>query len=209
MKKLNHVVFIVLLVIVNSCNKDKEYTLTGRLMASCDVPMPNTVISLKQDVNMLNQGGFLGDFSTDENGYFNIVYTPERGGALRFVSNGSFFENIPAYQNLDLGNVYYGASVNFNISLEVTNPYTDQDTLEYGNPITGQSEFIPGPFQSGQIQVVNGAFFTGFPIIYGNTPQMYVGSILHTTSGIVSIDEARFDVTPCDGSYGEAVIKIE
>lgn len=206
-------VFVVLLL-VGCKNKKTEYTIEGYLMSTCDLPASNKQLSLYQEsVTLTSIGGYLKDFSTDENGYFKVVYQAENSGKLSIRSNGEILKGIPSKKNLNIGKVYNNPpSVKFIVRLQVNNAYTANDTLHYYDwnyPQNGASHWvkkIAGPFQSGIIDTVQNAGYLSFPIEYQGNPFMRVN--YHVNSYQSNEDAIVF--TPlCSGTFSEAVLVID
>ena len=212
-KQAFYISFFILLL--PSCKNKGPYVLKGRLMANCGVPGANKEIIIYQDIDMFNNGGYiLNDVYSDENGYFEIEYTPDNGSNLELgVSGaGSVLEFIPSHKNLDLGDVYYGSiPTNFVIRLDVKEPYSQNDTLVFrdfhSNNILDQVR-IPGPFSSGIIDTVVDIGFSKYPIFYNQTPEQ--GFPFRISSDSSGSHWVYFDVDLCNSSYfGDAVMVIE
>ena len=213
MKILIYISFFILLL--PSCKNKDPYVLKGRLMANCGVPGANKEIIIYQDIDMFNNGGYiLNDVYSDENGYFEIEYTPDNGSNLELgVSGaGSVLEFIPSHENLDLGDVYYGTiPTNFVIRLEVHEPYTENDTLVFrdfhSNNVFDKVK-ISGPFNSGVLDTIYNEGFSNYPILYNESPQQSVGYwIAPNPSGS---KWSYFDLNLCDPNHlGDAVLVIE
>ena len=75
MKKIVSYIFVTLLLVSCSKQKNQEHTLTGRLMQSCDMPAAN-----KDGIIYFSGGGLLNnpsitlEFTTDANGYFEVKH---------------------------------------------------------------------------------------------------------------------------------------
>lgn len=207
-------VLIVFFTLIGCKNKNKEYTLEGRLMSSCDLPASNKQMSLYQEsITLTSNGGYLKDFTCDENGYFKVVYKAENSGKLSIRTNGEILRGIPSKKNLNIGKVYNNPpSVKFIVRLRVNNAYTANDTLYYYDwnyPQNGASHWvkkIAGPFQSGIIDTVQNAGYLSFPIEYEGNPFMRVNYYVNSYQS----NEDAIVFTPlCSGTFSEAVLVID
>ncbi len=206
--------FLVIGSFLFSCrNRDVEYTIEGRLMSSCGTPASNKTMSLYQEgVTLTSIGGYLKDFSCDENGYFKVVYKAETSGKLSIKANGTILEKIPCKKNIDIGEVFLNPpSVNFTIKLQVNNAHTENDTLYYYDwnyPQNGASHWvkkIAGPFQSGIIDSVVNAGYMNFPVIYDENPFILVNYYLND----YQLNKDASVITPfCSSSFSDAVLVI-
>lgn len=202
-----------LLFMASHCPKKNKAprTLRGRIVAGCDgTPMANLNMMFSQQTTQFNTGGRVGECTTDENGYFELIYTPEHNGLLTLYSHGPVLTDIPLDDQLDLGDVYYSAAVNFTVRLDVQNPYTDQDTLYYYDwnyPVSSTTwvKKIPGPFQSGFIDTVTNATFMDFPISYSKESTIKVNYYINVYD---PNNNAKVSLMPCSGNYAEAVLTV-
>lgn len=197
------------------CGKNTtEYTLEGQLMTGCGAPAANKKMDLYQDaITLTSVGGYLKTFQSDENGYFKVTYNPENAGKLSIRSNGILLEGIPSRKNIDIGDVYYNPPpVNFTIRLQVNKSYTSGDTLYYYDwnyPQNGANHWvkkIPGPFQSGVIDSVLNAGYMSFPFTYNVAPFIKINYYINTYD---PNQNAFVTVSPCSGSFSEAVFSID
>lgn len=143
-------------------NNNQEYVLTGRLMQSCETPAAN-----KDGLIYFDGGGLLNnpsttlEFTTDENGYFEVKHNePFTEFSVRTSANHSVLEVNSVPDDNDLGEVYiFPPSVSYYLYLDVSNAFTESDTLVYNNhgwPQDGRDKLlkIAGPFQSGIVDTV-------------------------------------------------------
>ena len=150
---------------MTACSKNnikKEVSVTGRLMESCDTPAAN-----KDGIIRLSGGGFLNkpstslEFTTDENGYFKVTHNEAFSAfSVRTSANHSVLEASISGDEKELGEVYiFPPSVSYYLYLDVSNAFTESDTLVYNNhgwPQDGRDKLlkIAGPFQSGIVDTV-------------------------------------------------------
>lgn len=206
---------VIITLTIGSCNKkNKEYTLEGRLMSSCDMPASNKEMSLYQEATTLTSvGGYLKDFSSDENGYFKVTYIAENSGKLSIRANGVLIDGIPSREDINIGNVYHNPpAVNFVIRLQANNAYTANDTLYYYDwnyPQNGASHWvkkIAGPFQSEIIDTVANCGYMNFPIRYNGVNSMSVNYYINDYQG----NKNAIVTTPfCTNSFSEAILVLD
>jgi len=218
MKTMKITIAMLLLAFLMSCNKNEQYTITGRVLYGCDSLIVNDKSFLLtqefKEASLIpsKRDPIYRGFFTDGNGRFKIIY--KRKEAVNtdlefYFNNNHVYEGIPAFQDVDLGNVYVGNTfVSFEIKLEVDSAYTSNDTLvvKAYNQLQIQ---IPGPFHNGVIDTVY-----NFPYYRAQhfTDGVEVGIINYRilSSGIVSQGEAEFLISKfCTNELFEAVIKIE
>lgn len=194
-----------------ACDKKEEFMIQGRIMHDCDTPASNiSYLTLSQSYVMFNLGKspFSTDFTTDSNGYFKVVYKRNAANGTHFQID-NFFHNIPAYQNLDVGDVFLnGPILNYVRRLEVNNTYTVNDTLiirDYNAP-NGFLE-MAGPFQNGIIDTVwnvEGSKYVWFNITPIYDVQYRFNLPIHS-----DWSTAEFPITDfCTDDLYELVIKI-
>jgi hypothetical protein len=68
------VIILASSLLLFSCIKNKTTTIEGILMAGCDTPAANASGAIKTDDALVSDGVSL-NFTTDENGYFNVSYS--------------------------------------------------------------------------------------------------------------------------------------
>lgn len=147
-----------------SCSKqnNQEHRLSGRLMQSCNTPAAN-----KDGLIYFSGGGLLNhpsttlEFTTDENGYFEVIHNKRfTEFSVRTSAAHSVLEVNSVPDDNDLGDVYlFPPSVSYYLYLDVSNAFTESDTLVYNNhgwPQDGRDKLlkIAGPFQSGIVDTV-------------------------------------------------------
>ncbi|PKR80928.1 hypothetical protein CW751_07100 [Brumimicrobium salinarum] len=220
MKTIKYLITLTLVTFLSlgcnkAINKGKEYTVEGRLMYNCETPIVNTEFSFRQ-----GDPGILGlkkplslTVKTNAEGYFKIVYNGKEANVSDFKirDGGTIMNNIPVFENIDLGNIYYNPTFSFKISLDVVNPYTSNDTLEIPNynDIFNENNnriYISGPFENGVIDTV-----LNYPdmssIWYNSASTFYVKYRINNNSNWV---ETELEISNhCKGELYDAVIKID
>jgi len=183
MKKIISLLVLILMFI--SCNKDKTHILKGRLIYDCNTPVPNTEVELKTGL----QNSIYRYYGTsDENGYFSIVYEKGNTGTLR-INKDRILEGIPLQigKEYDLGDVYVGGTIDLIVKLQVNNPHTENDTLFYSD--LGSNDWaakiaIPGPFTTGVVDTfIDGHLPSNFSVDYGELPKLNFGYYFSTYDG--------------------------
>ena len=218
MKKLkNSITTLLFITLLMGCNehKERQYVVEGRLMYSCGVPAANVQdIAIKQVPPAMNLGKdpIFKRFSTDEDGYFKIIYKYKEASSspMYFAKSGKFFEGIPSYESLDLGEVFYGSpTFSFVIRLEVDKVYTEEDTLflpDYEN-----NDYIkrPGPFENGVYDTVLNKSYLKC-IQYDYPSEFEVRYLWKTKNKEEEMKHSSFKITNfCDNIIYDAVIKIK
>jgi hypothetical protein len=179
---MNYLISIITtIVLLAACTKhsNKEITVTGRLMQSCDNPAAN-----KNGMIRLPGGGVLNkpstslEFTTDENGYFKVTHNESFSTfSVRTSANHSVLDvSSLGGDEKELGEVYiFPPSGSYYLYLEVNNTYTENDTLHYGNagfPEDGREPWLKkaGPFTNGIIDTVPIALNLGALPMQHNPP---------------------------------------
>lgn len=162
MKKL----VIILIVVANtflitSC-KDKPvfHTISGYLYEDCSMaPLPNHYVELIQGLTGglgPTSGGFLVSGYTDSTGYFELVFEDQNGQAIKLMDASSeLMLEIPGRQDSKDLIVYRHPTCNAQVSLNVLNTYTEEDTLymtDFNNVLDVYK--VAGPFDSGLLYEV-------------------------------------------------------
>ncbi len=154
--------------LITGCNKsnisgDTVFTIEGTLYKDCSKKiMTNAIIEYVDDAvtglgNGQNNGyNVLGKDTTDEFGNFKIKYQYNVKTQYNLHVNGSkTLLKVPSATNLNNLNVYYLSNCELNIKLNVTNSYSNQDTITIHNLLTGVGNLkVSGPFKSGLIYSV-------------------------------------------------------
>ncbi|MGM0480164.1 MAG: hypothetical protein ACQERC_13155 [Bacteroidota bacterium] len=221
MKKIISYIFVTLLLISCSKQKNQEHTLTGRLMQSCEIPAAN-----KDGIIYFSGGGLLNnpsitlEFTTDDNGYFEVDHNePFTEFSVRTSPANSVLEvdSIPGDDN-DLGEVYlFPPSVSYYLYLEVSNAFTESDTLLYNNhgwPEDGRDELlkIAGPFQSGIVDTVYMATnMNHLPIDFNDTlPKRTINyRIINENTNDHPVKSVDFPTSYCVEEYIDVTFIIE
>lgn len=223
MKKIISYIFVTLLLISCSKQKNQEHTLTGRLMQSCDIPAAN-----KDAIIRFPGGGILSnpattlEFTTDENGYFKVTHDdPFTEFSVRTSSAHSVLEvnSIPGDDN-DLGDIYINPfPTNFIIKLDVNNPYSVNDTLvmhDFSSSDPFASRLIPGPFESGFLDSIVSHNYKLFPIKRSDItkeggPRNAVTYRLRSLPAYIGNHQSvDFYIAPiCSGEFAEVTLTID
>jgi len=200
---------------------NREVTVEGRLMSSCNTPAANTTGSFHYTSGMSWEEW--AEFTTDENGYFKVRKQIE-GSTVDLYVGSEVLSGIKLSQKdyLDLGEVYtFPPSVSYYLYLEVDSAYTENDTLIYNNhgwPEDGKDKLlkIPGPFQSGIIDTVhNTANINHLPINFSdnndnNLPTRSINyRIINENTNEHPVKSVDFPTTYCVDEYIDVILKIE
>jgi hypothetical protein len=167
-------------------NEDKVYTITGKVVTSCDNPVPvaNLPFELWYYSDSKRDSKQHATGVTDEKGYFSVQYTQTNGGfnsSLELIlANGPFgqkplLSKIPQNQNLNIGNIYTDTNFYLLVKIITTRSFTVNDTLFY---IAGTKDYksLVGPFANEQIiDTISVSRFDGWSY-YGEKNTPYRGS---------------------------------
>lgn len=178
--KLIQLLFILSFFVILGCRKNRNHTLEGRIMLDCETPLAYANLELREHYY---DEKLIKEFKTDENGYFNVSYSQiddhqvfgsnYMHSEIEIISAASDSINvsyyyIPGNRSFDFNTMpILRVRKDYDIYLEVNNPYTDEDTLHIydytkENPAANPLE-IQGPFQSGLLySVENGIVRSGF-----------------------------------------------
>lgn len=216
------IVTLFIASVVLSCQRNKPYMISGRLLYSCDSVAANEdALYIKQDIVYafnFNKQKLSKDFSTNENGFFHIGY--KRKEAVNsffniYYDNKLVLDSIPYKENINLGDVYIGKRpISYLIRLEVDNSYTENDTLiirDYNQFLVDKQAVlrIPGPFQNEIVDTVWN-FPYGYSATYGKTSKFENVEYKISSSGELGWKSTGFDIPNfCSGQIYEAVIKVE
>ncbi len=162
MKKLTVIAGVMLLALFTSCLKIKDdhiYILSGHLFNDCSMtPVANKEIVLYQSVSggvisPTYGGKILANATTDANGYFQFKYKDDGGSAMKIqykagAGYNSIMEEIPKQTTDESLVLYMNPTTNIQVSLNVINPHTVNDTLTVTN-LNSNDLKIVGPFTSG------------------------------------------------------------
>lgn len=223
MKRLISLRAIVLLLAACTKNSNnKEVTVTGRLMQSCDTPAAN-----KDGIIYLSGGGLLNnpstslEFTTDENGYFKVIHDKSFSEfSVRTSANHSVLEANISGDEKELGDVYINPfPTNFVIKLDVKNPYTENDTLvllDFSDPDPFAQQLIAGPFQSGLIDSVKNFNFNIFPLKWteiknNEGPRGGVQYRIRSLPDYIGSNKHKYFYHSliCSGNFAEVTLVIE
>lgn len=152
---------------INSCKKDdekKEYTITGRIVQSCDNPTPvnNQSFKLKYLAAKALLGRPMvheaGSCTTDKDGYFTITYVNIKQDDINLeliqdvgFGQNTVFSGIPQNTDLNVKDIYLKVPIYQIYKIKLSGISTSKsDTLIY--EIGGQHDKnIIGPFLENQI----------------------------------------------------------
>jgi hypothetical protein len=141
---------------------DKTYTITGKVVTSCDNPVPvaNLPFELWYYSDSKRDSKQHATGVTDENGGFNISYSHTPNGFNSTLSiitaNGPFGQktllaNIPQNKNI-ISDIYTDTNYFVIIKISTVQQYTNSDTLfYYSGSFVANEKFIRGPFYNNQI----------------------------------------------------------
>lgn len=153
-----------MILLLSNCKKENTtYKLKGQIVLcnnGLETSFANEEIDLFQTKGGSNNNSkVLGKTKTDAQGNFSFEYATNNidDRLVVRVSTGSGFLNlisgIPADNISDL-KVCYSARYNLVVGLNVTKPYTNNDTLYVENVLTQNNIKIAGPFTSKRLYVV-------------------------------------------------------
>jgi hypothetical protein len=108
------IIYVVLFCGCERINNDKEYTIKGQLLQSCDNPIPVSGVKLILDYDCdCNASKILTETFTDANGKFEFKYKSVLGNDIIISGsqpNGGGTKNylfgIPINKDLDIGNLF-------------------------------------------------------------------------------------------------------
>lgn len=154
----------VVLLSLTSCKNDLDEPriIKGRMMYNCGIPAINAEFFVKNNNPALIGGKyFIEKFKTDSLGFFEVLFYAKTYDNIRIGPGILGYIPLPkAGEKFDLGNVYCNFTYKTVVRLNVTKPYTENDTLYYGDGFISKS--IVGPFTSGIIDTVNHTIQGGF-----------------------------------------------
>ena len=151
--------YFVLIFVISACfrSKTETYTIKGTFYSDCDLqsPIANEDMALAFDTPKgLKKEVHNYPFTTDSLGRFEVSY--EFGKTWSTINHGDtksgniaidlYLANIPAGEDLDIGDVVLGHGYSYYIELDVKNPYTADDTLIVQDELAKGIK-IPGPFK--------------------------------------------------------------
>ncbi len=139
-----------------------QYTITGKLVKSCDNPIP--MINRSFDLWYNTNGGGKSDLkataTTDSLGNFKLIYTTTPhsvSSTLDIIEANGFGQktllaNILQNTNIDIGNIYTDTNVFIVAKIKTEKTYSTNDTLFYFlGSFSANKKFIVGPFANNQI----------------------------------------------------------
>ena len=170
MKKIKLIAAGMLCLVITSCKKlfkdNNVYTLSGHVYVDCNMqPYANKEISLYQVIERSGlggpgSGGQLAVTTTDANGYFKFDYKDDGGGEMQIrykagAGYNSIMEEIPRKLTEQDMVLYKNPTTNIQVSLNVVNAHTANDTLILPDYSTGKNLRIPCPLNSGIVYTAN------------------------------------------------------
>jgi hypothetical protein len=207
-----------LFLLLTACTKNRQITITGRLMQSCDVPAAN-----KEALIHIDGGGITAKpivelpFTTDENGYFEVHHDEAfskfsvRTSSAHSVLEASIGEDIKA-----LGKVYvFPPSIKYFLNLDVKNSYSEFDTLYFrdlGYPQNGAiswSKKIPGPFTNGVLDTVYAININGLPVNFGSSSASTMMLGYNINFNAVYQNSMQVEFPHCQDEYQTVTLVIE
>ncbi len=183
MKKF--IIFISIVALFTNCKKEKvSYTIKGQVVLcfnGTQTPQANKTIELYQQKNGTNVNAeVLSTTTTDNNGDFTFTYTTTNlsDGLIIRESSGFGYYNLIAgvpIININDMKIYYLGRYNLVVSLNVTKPYTNNDTLYVNNLKNLTYIKKAGPFTSGRIYKEGDVGFLEDRYYGGNKQTLYCG----------------------------------
>lgn len=157
----NLIIILSLIVCFTSCKKVKvSNSIKGQIVVcyspTNQVSYANSKIELYQQNNGTNsKSQILATTTTDANGNFTFEYSTDNSNDNLIIreSSGFGFSNIMTgipLKTMDNLKIYYSGRYNLVVSLNVTKPYTNNDTLYVANPKTLNYVKKAGPFFNGR-----------------------------------------------------------
>ncbi len=150
--------FVMLLMLLSACQKENKeptvYTVSGRLIQNCTNPTPIA----NQEIRMYSESTFSvipkidKVTTTDEKGNFTFGYTKVNGvNSSTTLVIDHVLRDLPALQCLDFGDISLQHNATAQLKINVTNPYTSNDTLfvqdQFSNNPSIYKMIVAGPFQ--------------------------------------------------------------
>ena len=173
---------ISLMIIFSSCHKNdpwpgEPYEITGHLYRyGCPKRgYPNVKLELGwSSPNELyatsNGGGLVASAITDSNGYFKLSGNDHHQCLDLILNTYDDIHNCIRPENLHDLEIYMHPSTTLNITLNVTNPYSSNDTLfVQASDSLGKQLKVAGPFHSGFLYSVKNYTFN--EVIFQNNPK--------------------------------------
>ena len=140
------------------CKKDEKvvpkYRLSGRVFYSCNTPLANYPITLFQSGTSTLTGNTPSHeemTTTDSLGYFSILFKDNGYGEVieLHCDRNKILGGIPFNKNVNDIVAFKNATACIQLSLNVLNPHTVNDTLNITDLAYFSGLKIPGPLQSG------------------------------------------------------------
>ncbi len=157
--------------------------ISGYIYEDCSkIPVANKNITLFQDTivdSMHYLGGFLGESSTDNSGYFSIHFDRYGAGPISIISEGNTIINgIPFEIDTFTFHIYENVTYSGLFELVIANVNADVDSLVIDIFDDGTIDtIIYAPIAEGLIYVANDISLTG--LIYPYSENIPFGGILN------------------------------
>lgn len=155
------IILIMYVVLFCGCERiNKEYTIKGQLLKSCDnlTPIENVKLILDYDCNC-NASKILTETFTDANGKFEFKYKSVlgndiviRGKQPNGLGTVNYLFGIPINKDLDIGTLYKDSSFFAILKIVQKRQSTYNDTIFYDVFRSANfRKFVVGPFVENQI----------------------------------------------------------
>lgn len=155
--KIKPVTFLICsLLLFTNCNKEKTFTIKGRLLISCDRPIP----VIDHGIRIEGKGITSPIAYTNDKGHFAITYEHSRRTEYIYLTvKGEYgvglsqrLIGIPMRKDVEVGDVYLTDNFFSVIKLAVQRPTDLTDTIYYDHNVhLGYRKFKVGPFLDGEI----------------------------------------------------------
>lgn len=156
MKRITQILILVSLFLFSDCRREKSWIIKGRLLESCDNPIPVSgrllyISSSKSISNPVVQ--------TDDEGRFSLPYELDYR-QIEFIKlrdeNKIYLVGIPKKENIVVGDLYSKDNFFALLKLQVNRATSVEDTiyydyLGYRGAMRNYRKFKVGPFTDGQV----------------------------------------------------------
>ena len=153
MKKLTYILLGFSLLFFTDCRREKSWIIKGRLLESCDNPVPVVghvlfISSSKSIVNPYIETDHLGNFALP----YELDIRQNEYIELRDV-NRSYVVGLPKKENIDVGDIFlrYNHFVSLELSVMRTTSALDTIFFSYNQQNGEYRRYITGPFQNQQV----------------------------------------------------------
>jgi len=216
---------IACLFLSNCKDLKKNYSVKGRLLHSCDNPVP--VKDFKVDLYNTHHRceGVIQSAYTNADGNFLLDYDATCSDNFNELilqydvsfSSAKLVQKIKINQNEDLGDIYLKDNGWYEIKIKTNHLYTLADTLFYNITGGGSGDnfdylFVTGPFKDGQ--KVNTLYKTVYKIQHGDRvkPMNHFSRWILKSGTVIHSDKYLWDgedyyLEPCK-KYNEVILDI-